>query len=335
MNKKLHIFWRIMLIILPITTTGAFGILAWKSYQSVYGETHYTETLSRGFQKVYYAYGRVRVRNTQTRKFTTPKLDWISNYTSNDSTAVFCQDGKRGYLDLYTGQIVIPAQYQAAWMFSEGLGAVIKDNKLGFINREGQTVIPFNFPTNPIPQEGVDYVFKKGLCTVTNANMKYGIINRKGEWVVQPEYDYISNPEYCYRKVLLNGKYGLLDQQLQWKFPLIYGGITPLKDGFLLFENGIQRKVALDGVTVIFPMVYDECRLLHYNSGKVTDDGSDILLKSDYTVFRIQNKWGLMDKNKLILKAEYDSIGALANDRFYCKISKKWLVLTPEGKLVK
>lgn len=61
--------------------------MAWKSYQSVYGETHYTETLSRGFHKVYYAYGRVRVRNSQTRQFATPKLDWISNYTSSDSTA--------------------------------------------------------------------------------------------------------------------------------------------------------------------------------------------------------------------------------------------------------
>ena len=49
-------------------------------------------------------------------------------------------DGKFGYIDK-TGELVIPAKYNRAWKFSEGLGKVLLNNKFGFVDKDGTVVI--------------------------------------------------------------------------------------------------------------------------------------------------------------------------------------------------
>ncbi|MBQ8695615.1 MAG: WG repeat-containing protein, partial [Bacteroidaceae bacterium] len=65
----------------------------------------------------------------------TPKIDWV-RYGS-DSIAVYALNGKRGFLNRYTGEIIIDAEknrYSKAWVFSEGVAAVMKDEMIGFID---------------------------------------------------------------------------------------------------------------------------------------------------------------------------------------------------------
>ncbi len=334
--KKLNRFWKVMLIVLALTTTGVFGILSWHLYQKLYGHSNYTENYSRGLEKIFYRNGTVRVINTQTLRYTTPKLDWIANYDQDDSLTVFCYKCKRGYMSLYDGKIAIPAHYQSAWMFSEGLGAVIKDNQLGFINYAGKEVIPFKFPINPVPATKIDFVFKKGFCTMVNSKGKHGLINKKGEWVIQPEYDYIRNPEHGYRVVLKNKKAGLLDSLLRVALPFEYDAITIAEDGLIVARDGMQKKLSFDGRTVITPFVYDKANNIYYNSGKVNKKGEDIQIISDYLVFNINNKMGLLDKNgKVVIKARFDDISALANDLFSCKLGDFNIMLNAKGEVTK
>ncbi len=334
--KKLNLFWKIMLIVLPLTTTGAFGILAWNLYQKMYGRCSYVENYSRGLKKIFYRSGAVRVLNIQTGNYTTPKLNWIAKYDSTDSLTVFAQDHKRGYLSLYNGKIVIPAQYQSAWQFSEGLGAVIKNNRLGFIDTRGNEVIPLRFFINPVLANNVDFLFKQGHCTMLNENSKQGLINKKGEWVIQPEYDYIRNPKHGFRVIIKDKKAGLLDSLLHFVLPIKYDAITIADDGLVIANNGLQQKLSFDTHTVINPLIYDDVNAIYYNSGKVNDEGADIQLKSDYTTFIINNKIGLMDKNgKVVLKAFYDEISALTNDLFYCKVGDQGITMNSNGQEVK
>lgn len=52
--------------------------------------------------------------------------------------------GNIGYLDL-TGAVVIPARYEQAGLFYEGLAAVWENETVGFIDKTGKTVIPFQY----------------------------------------------------------------------------------------------------------------------------------------------------------------------------------------------
>ena len=86
--------------------------------------------------------------NTRTEEYTTEKINRLSEASVNDSLAVYALPGKHGYINVNTGRIVIEAEannYCKAWMFSEGLAAVIKDGKIGFINAKNEVIIPFQF----------------------------------------------------------------------------------------------------------------------------------------------------------------------------------------------
>ena len=78
--------------------------------------------------------GRVTIKNEATGKVTIKdiKLDW-QQASRNDSLAVFCSEHKRGYYNVYTGEIVVPAQYSRAWVFSDVLAGVNKNVMIGFI----------------------------------------------------------------------------------------------------------------------------------------------------------------------------------------------------------
>lgn len=84
------------------------------------------------------------------------------------------------------GQWKIPQLYPTVRDFSNGLAAVIpsdSDRKWAYINLEGKVVIPAKFSwAEPfvIPE----------LARVEAENGKKGVINRKGDYVLPPNYDY-------------------------------------------------------------------------------------------------------------------------------------------------
>lgn len=138
--------------------------------------------------------GKVSIKNTVTGKVTIKDimLDWTTS-SPNDSLSVFCSDNKRGYYNPYTGEIAIPAQYRRAWIFSEGLAAVQRNGMIGFINHKGETVIDFKYPYHGNPLH--EFVFKHGHCIVADTTGKCGVINKKGTWIIKPEYDQIAAEE--------------------------------------------------------------------------------------------------------------------------------------------
>lgn len=330
--KKLTTFKKVMLVLLLVLIIAILSFSAWHVHQRVYG-AKYSENYGIGFKKVFFRNYKIRIWNIQTQKYTTPELDWITDYKSTDSFAVFSYKGKRGYLSLVDGEIAIPAQYQAAWKFSEGLGAVVKDNMLGFINTSGEVVIPFQFHSKSRSAAKNDYLFKNGICAAMDKNGKLGFINTKGKWVFKPQYDFIGNPVNGYREVALASKAGVIDSLFEIKLPLEYDDITVTDDGFVVSKEGMQYLLATDGETVANSFMYDDFDYIYYNSGKVTEDGTDILLKSDFVVYYINKKQGLMDSTgRIILKARYDDISALSNDLFSCRTGEHRFTVNAKGK---
>ena len=128
-----------ILILIPV---GLVALIACAYYDSEYGRCYWKDdylsddVVVHGFQNK-----KVRVYNNRTGKYTTPKVIWVSGASANDSLTVYAISGKRGYLNINNGEIVIDAEannYSKAWVFSEGLAAVMKDGKIGFINAQNE-----------------------------------------------------------------------------------------------------------------------------------------------------------------------------------------------------
>ncbi|MBQ7531521.1 MAG: WG repeat-containing protein [Paludibacteraceae bacterium] len=136
--------------------------------------------------------GVERLKDCRTGKFTTPKLRhiFLNDPNSSDSLVVFRSlNNKRGYLNINTGKIIIPVQYDRAWNFSEGIAAVYKNGKLSFITETGEAAFPKEFAIfNNDDFRETAFLYHHGLCVMQDNNCKWGLINQQGEWVVTPQY---------------------------------------------------------------------------------------------------------------------------------------------------
>jgi hypothetical protein len=80
------------------------------------------------------------------------------------------------------------------YYFSEGLAAVVVDEKLGFIDKTGEMKIPPRFePRRGRHGERFGSSFSEGLAPVSTEMINrfqgtYGYINKKGEFVIKPQF---------------------------------------------------------------------------------------------------------------------------------------------------
>ena len=244
---------------------------------------------------------------------------------------------KRGYLNVHTGEIVIEAkEYQKAWIFSEGLAAVVKDGMIGFINRNNEVVIPFKFPLPKYDDEDISYVFHNGYCVMTDINGRVGLIDKKGEWVVEPAYEYILSPVNGYREVY-DGLYGVLGPDLKPYKPAIYEyvnvdidkTVTLAKDGRMWMED-------LDG-NVIVPFMYDFSDYLEYPEDIYCAEEACYVL-SEFSEYYIGNKVGIMNRvtGMPITDAIYDEVKMISSCVFEVTLSNSFdrTVLDLEGNVI-
>ena len=75
---------------------------------------------------------------------------------------------------------MIQPKYYSGWYFSEGLAAVSANGKFGFINRQGETVIPFRFDDASPFHGALARVILQG---------KAGYVDKRGRMVWQGEDD--------------------------------------------------------------------------------------------------------------------------------------------------
>jgi len=129
------------------------------------------------------------------------KYDFTSGFS--DGLAVVGIAGKYGYIN-EKGEAVIPSIYDFAAPFCNGLAAVVKNNKLGYINQSGEQIIPLKYQVEYVRcyydsfsedyrtdlYLGADFN-SPHIAFVKSTNGKLGIINRKGELVVDYKYDRI------------------------------------------------------------------------------------------------------------------------------------------------
>lgn len=140
----------------------------------------------------------------------------VIDHGEHDSTgrcasgsAMGCADaadpvGERwGFIDVQ-GEIVIPARFESAMSFSEGLAGVKLDGRWGYVDRSGELVIPPRFDSTDV------LGFRGGVVSV-ELNGKEGFIDKRGAYTVSPDFDVVGELAEGLAPVERGGKWGFVD----------------------------------------------------------------------------------------------------------------------------
>ena len=337
-SKRLR---RSIVAIFVLVPVGFVALVAYAIYEDEYGRDYDDHKLSDNITLHSFSDNKWRVYDKQAGEYTTDKINWLSEVPENDSLAVYALPNKRGYININTGHIVIDAEsndYRKAWVFSDGLAAVMKDDKIGFINANNEVVIPFQFDySDECRMHNIGYLFHNGYCIMTNTDGDLGLIDKGGNWVIEPSYDEIWAPHKSgYRIIVNNGKQGILNADCIVVYPAEYDYINIIPDGFVLAKGGRQWQVDLEGNTVQ-PFMFDGTYYLKYPNGY--DSCGELTYElADFVKYEVMNSYGIMNRatGEPITPAIYADINMLSKELFEVREydSYDWYLLDIKGKMV-
>lgn len=338
MKSILKFCWRFMVCLLAIGFTFT-GVMLGVAYHMHVNDSCLDKRLSKHIQvRRFYNKNEYGIYNDSTNKFVLKGLQWVAEAPENDSLTVFCQKGKRGFLNVKTGKVEIKAQYSKAWIFSEGMAAVMKNGKIGFINPRNETVIPFQYDYADRNGMAIDYLFRSGYCVMTDKRGACGIIDPMGNWVVEAKYDCIWTPyKNKYRIVKDGDEYGLLDEHLAFIFPIEYNYIEyAAEGGVFLSKDGYKWHADYDG-TILCPFLCDGTNYLSYPGG-YNEEGTCVDVMSDYMTYSLYPYCGIIrkDNGKVIVPAIYSNIRMLSATMFEAQLAEddEWVLIDASGKVL-
>lgn len=184
------------------------------------------------------------------------------------------KDSKWGFMN-EQGKLVIPYMYEAADDFSEGIATAKKDGKVGYIDKTNKVVIPFTF-TGAIP-------FSGGVAMVVMqtgpTSGKFWMIDKTGAQVSPQTYDgihFLSDERYGI--TMKDKKYGLLYRNGKEMLPPVYDKVQPVfnqligvqKDGKWGFADTLNR--------LVVPLEYEEVGIFEKGVAEATKNGKKGLL---------------------------------------------------------
>lgn len=300
------------------------------------------------YQDLYYPQNG-QIYNKELQQVVIKDVDWVVTSDDNDSLVVFAQEGKRGYFNRFTGEVTLPAIYTRAWVFSEGLAAVEKDHKLVFIDHTGKVVIDNDFEVYfDYPQ----YAFHDGYCVIKGAtDGKSGLIDRQGNWVLQPIYDNITH-EGPFWRVEINEHYGLYSSNLELMHDVVNTNIdidTYEEVIEVRFPDHTAKRFDFEG-NVLVDFVIDNVENMYYETTELDNQAEEVSEeysgnpRAIYAVAKCQrylvingcypDYYGLIDRNgKLVTQPEYTSIEAIAEDLYLCQ--PQGIIINGKGEQVK
>jgi len=298
------------------------------------------------FQQIYHS-DKGRVYDKNKGIVLLKNVDWVVTSPNKDSLAVFARNGRRGYINRFTGEVAIPENYNRAWVFSEGLAAVEKDGELMFIDHSGKVVINKDFQVH---FDDPKYAFKNGYCIIKNpVNGKMGLIDRTGRWVLNAEYDNLFNSDGFWQ-VEKGGRVGLYTADLDMLFPVENTAIYICDDWIeVRHADHIARRYDHEGnITVNF--IIDEVNNMLYETTKLRNnaESSDNVYANNkiYGIADCQqylvrsgncntpDYYGLLNRNgRVVTPPIYTSIEAIGKDLYLCQ--PDGVIVNDCGEIVK
>lgn len=228
-----------------------------------------------------------------------------------DGVAIVALNKLSGLVDK-TGKLIVPCEYKGMSAFSEGIAEAYKaEGKVGFINTQGKTIIPFHYSINTM-YGGAKCI--SGMIPVRNSAGKYGYIDKTNKLIVPFLYEAVQNfsDGLAMVKRVYNGKVSYLNTRGETVIAEKYDNGTLFKEGLAYVNIGAKEKSLYSGLDggkwgvidktgkEIIPIAYDKIYEIK--------NGLAIVAIGKYP----NEKKGLIGKDgKIILPVEYYDIKIL------------------------
>lgn len=224
----------------------------------------------------------------------------------------FYKDGKWGYKDISSRDVIIPLKYDIANPFIENRAIISVNNKYAIIDQNGKELTQFKY----------DFIvdFQNGIAK----------IKRDDKWAIM-DIDCHELTSFKYSEIKLYVVDDLSLAEIGGKYVLI---------------NKFGKEITLKPYDEIYEFQGTVTRVKNENKyGLINKSGKEILSCSydyiglfninDLAKIKLNNKYGLVDiSGKIILSCEYDNIGNLTDELVPIKKDGKYGILNHLGEAI-
>lgn len=180
-------------------------------------------------------------------------------YSFSEGIGVILKYNKYGFIDT-TGKIIAPPIYDEVLPFTNGFAAVRHGKFWGFIDKTGKEIIPLQFKSaTSFSKEGLACVGAAPNHEVLNEedvqameyesdlNVFYGYIDKKGKWVIQPQFTKAGS--FCEGLAVASTNYsklGYIDKTGKFIIAPKYDVANDFQYGFALVKINMFEAVYID-----------------------------------------------------------------------------------------
>lgn len=227
-----------------------------------------------------------------------------------DSIALpFVSDSNYGFMNK-NGEIMIPNNYNFAGFFQEGLAVVVLEDKYGFINKRGEIQIPCTY------ESASDY--NQGNAVVELGGKK-GMIDRNGRFLFDCEYDDLGVFSDGLVFASLDDKYGYYNTKGELIIPHLFDDAYDFHDGIAEVEMEDKKSFIDTAGNYKIPFVYSDVTQFHDTLYIFFEDGL----------------YGIMNhKAQIFVEPIYASISPINNGLAVALLQNRIVYLNTLGVLV-
>lgn len=318
-------FWRVVwatITVCVVFFTCCFGYMFYREIKREYRWVN-SERISSNIDFVRYDYeqGPGWITNRSTGEVITRDIDWIKVSVDEDSLAVFSSKGKRGYINRYSGEIAIKPQYDKAWIFSSGVAGVYKDGAVFFIDHSGKPINDNRFTYSPRNQ----YVYHGDFCVMNNEANLQGVIDKSGNWKIEPKYDWICAETHNYWRIrednseeglwyAANDKGEILNEEGVSEI-----SITPDLGVVYTLPNHLKKVIDFNG-NKFEKFLCQDIETLYYDTEQRDSDKNFIPAKCTLLRYRMDDGYeGLCKENgDIVTEPLFWNVQPIGKDLYHC-----------------
>lgn len=235
---------------------------------------------------------------------------FVNAASFSDGLAAVMKDDKWGFIDR-TGEMVIAPLYSRVKRFDSGIAVVVKDEEWVYIDKEGNVITNF-------PQTDKLYDFVEGRAIIRRGD-NVGIINNKGEVIVEPVYQEIKDYSDGYAKAQRYDRWGFIDKDGEVVVDLDYDDVGDYNGEAIWARKGEVFGIIKNNN---FNPLKDVNRMWDFN-----DKGITYAQKGDLVGFiNTDGEW--------IIIPQYDKARAFVNGLAPVYSDREWGYIDLEGNWV-
>ncbi len=259
-----------------------------------------------------------------------------------NSRRLFRSKGKYGYLDEKGNKVIEPI-YDKAWEFSDAGGYVYKGDLNGFIDTSGNELLPLRYDTN-YPFYAQQYL-NGDFCKV-EWDGKIGFIDLNGDTAINPAYEDATLMNNNRTLVMKDLKYALLNEKgetvVDYKYDFGLGfskGYCPVVIGENWSCIDTEGNTVIEGYDYLFNNKLPERQFIVMraeNWGVVDIQGNALIpiefemieyLEADLYAVKKDSKWQFMIAGTSIpISGKYDNVSKGKYPYCWIKEQGSWIV---------